>query len=63
MDFFATNWTHNNQHFASLADAISYARRFGAAAVVYGRAGNVLWLPACDDVHPSASRIGGLMQS
>lgn len=48
MDFFATNGTQNYQHFAALADAISYARRLGAAAVVYGRQGEVFWLPGCE---------------
>lgn len=45
MTFFVTNWTHTHQHFASLTDAISYARRLGPNAVVYGKAGEVMWLP------------------
>lgn len=46
--FFATDWTSNYQHFAALADAVAFARRYGEGAVVYGRSGEVLWLPACD---------------
>ena len=46
MCFFATDWTSNYQHFAALADAIRYAAKLGATAVVYGVAGEVLWLPS-----------------
>lgn len=43
--FFFTDWKTNHSHFASLADAISYARQFGTTAVVYGPKGEVVWIP------------------
>ncbi len=46
--FFATDWNSTYQHFVVLADAITFARHLGATAVVYGLAGQILWIPLHD---------------